>query len=125
MARLGLGGVVPNKIVSGRQHAFLNKAELAEQYLKKAISYNPNDPETWEYYGHAVGMQARHAEAIAAFRKSLELGPGNATVLFALGCAYGAAKDKHNVKEVYRQLQSLSPLEAKEFADPVTGCLKQ
>lgn len=104
--------------------SYRERASTAEGYLKKAVTYSPNDPDAWHYYGMAVGVQDRHTEAIDAFKKSLQLRPNDATVLFALGCAYSAAKDRRNVKGVYDQLKIVSPDEASTFASPVTGCLK-
>ncbi len=104
--------------------SYRERASTAEAYLKKALTYSPNDPDAWHYYGMAVGVQDRHAEAIDAFKKSLQLSPNDAVVLFALGCAYSAVKDRRNVKTVYDQLKTLSPDEANTFASPVTGCLK-
>ncbi len=104
--------------------SYRERASTAEAYLKKAITYSPDDPDAWQYYGHSVGVQDRHADARDAFKRSLQLRPNDPTVLFALGCAYSAMKDRGDAKAVYSQLKALSPEKANEFANPITGCLK-
>lgn len=93
----------------------LEEAKLAEEYLKKALSYEPGDPNTWEYYGEALSLEDRAAEAIVAFKRSLALRPRDAITLFALGAEYCLAGDRKNAKEVYRQLQDISFDSAKDF----------
>ena len=104
--------------------SYRERASTAEGYLKKAITYSPEDPDAWHYYGMAVGVQDRHAEARDAFKKSLQLRPNDPTVLFALGCAYSSMKDRRSLKAIYDQLKTVSPEEANNFASPITGCLK-
>jgi Flp pilus assembly protein TadD len=93
----------------------LEKASAAEGYLKKSLVYSPNDPDVWQYYGDVLGIQDRHVEAIDALKRSLQLRPGDSTVLFGLGGEYCLVGDRHNAKEVYRQLQAISTDSAKNF----------
>src|SRR5712692_7047177 len=93
----------------------LEKASAAEGYLKKALAYSPTDPDAWQYYGDVLGILDRHQEAIDAMRRSLQFRPGDSTVLFGLGGEYCLVGDRRKAKEVYRQLQAISPDSAKNF----------
>jgi len=76
------------KIFPGR-----NRPDLAEQYLRKAVSLNPAE----ERYNLELGMQyylgRKNREAAGAFEAVLKTNPSNGNALFYLGKILKSVKD--------------------------------
>jgi len=60
------------------------------------------------YLGRAYDQQGAHQEAIAEFRKALELSEGNSNELAALGQAYALARQEGEARKILAQLQQRS-----------------
>lgn len=58
------------------------------EYLTKANSMTPNDPEIVRLLGVANGMAGNHAQAISFFKKQTLLEPNNAKAFYNLGSAF-------------------------------------
>ena len=79
------------------------------EYLTKANSMNPNDPEVIRLLGVANGIAGNHAQAISFFTKLTELQPNNAKAFFNLGSAYFHAGDAANADLFHNKARSMNP----------------
>ncbi|MDR2618995.1 MAG: tetratricopeptide repeat protein [Treponema sp.] len=70
-----------------------NRTDLAEQYLKKAISLNPKDPKAYLELGILLYQGKKAKEANAALEAALKLEPDNPKIHFFLGRVCKDAKD--------------------------------
>jgi tetratricopeptide (TPR) repeat protein len=70
-----------------------NRADLAEQYLKKAISLSPKDARLYYELGVLLCESKKVKEAGATLDEALRLDPTNSKVHFYLGKVYKDAKD--------------------------------
>jgi tetratricopeptide (TPR) repeat protein len=70
-----------------------NRADLAEQYLKKAISLSPRDARIYYELGVLLCESKKVKEAGATLDEALRLDPANSKVHFYLGKVYKDAKD--------------------------------
>lgn len=61
--------------------------DAAQQVLKEAERINPSQTNLWASYGYLYGLQNQSDKAMAAFRKEIELHPGNAYSYQALAGA--------------------------------------
>lgn len=69
----------------------LGRIEEAEVKFRSAVDANPESAEAWEKLGGFLLMHdfgERHQEAVAAFKKALELDPWRADSAFGLGICY-------------------------------------
>ena len=90
----------------GEKKGDLNKSL---QYLTKANSMNPSDPEVIRLLGVANGIAGNHAQAISFFKKLTELQPNNAKAFFNLGSAYYHAGDAANADLFHNKARNLNP----------------
>ncbi len=95
----------------GGQYYGEQKHDLAtaQRYLAESWQLNEQDAQTARLLGVANGVQAKHPEAIAWFRKAVELDPKNASFLFDLGTAYYASGDAANGALYRQQAATLDP----------------
>lgn len=63
-------------------------APVAEEYARKAVALDPKLPLAHQLVGELYLYQSRIDEAIAEFRKELEVNPGNAAGYYKLADAY-------------------------------------
>jgi curli biogenesis system outer membrane secretion channel CsgG/tetratricopeptide (TPR) repeat protein len=57
----------------------------AEEYYRFAVARDPNDRAAWQALGDVTAEQGKTGEAIAAYRKALDLGPASVELLRGLG----------------------------------------
>lgn len=62
--------------------------DLADRYLKKAISIHPLYVEAWLLQGNSYYYQNRYDEAVTAYKRSLEIAPGYESSVTNLHLAY-------------------------------------
>src|SRR5579859_4780144 len=60
------------------------KSAEAIDLINGALSLNPQIPAAWINLGHAQSASGRSEEAVASYRRALQLAPGNVMVLNAL-----------------------------------------
>ena len=60
----------------------------ADKWLTKSLQWNPKDSQAWYYLGRTKYNENRFDEAVAAFKKCLELDPGNIKAEDNLGLSY-------------------------------------
>jgi tetratricopeptide (TPR) repeat protein len=60
----------------------------ADKWLTRSLAWNPADAEGWYYLGRAKYNENRFLEAVAAFKKCLELEPRNGRAQDNLGLSY-------------------------------------
>lgn len=76
--------------------------EKAEEVLTKAIQYDRNNYEAYYYRGCAKFNANKHKEAIADFKKAVELKPDYADAYFNLGRTYFLLNDEDHACENYK-----------------------
>ena len=82
--------------------------ELAEKYLKLAVSVRPGDPIDRYNLGIVYLKLNRHEEALAELIKAEELGKDDAEVLENLGEAYSSLKQYDRSIDVYNRLLAVN-----------------
>ena len=60
----------------------------AERYYRQALARVPSEVQSWARLGHTLLMQQRHADAVRACRRALDLGGPRAETLNNLALAY-------------------------------------
>src|SRR5262249_41416307 len=63
----------------------LGQGERALPILRTLVQELPDNERAWLQYGHTLRVTGKPAEAIAAYRKCIELNPGFGEAWFALG----------------------------------------
>ena len=78
----------------------------AEEELRRAIELNPNYPEAHHFYGHYLETIGRMNEAIAEFKRGLEIDPLSLIINNELAWAYYHARryDKEAIAELNKAL---------------------
>lgn len=92
--------------IQGEKH---NNLTGAITLLEEAVTYLPDDFETYHLLGVAYGQKGDTQKAISYFTKEIELAPKNATAYFNLGIAYQHAGDVTNAKVNFDKAKALDP----------------
>lgn len=90
----------------------LGDHKAAIELIGRAIAIKGDVPDYHLNYGEACRAAGRMAEAIAAYRRTIELGGVDAEVCFCLGCALESANRMQEAVEAFRQSLRLHPMEA-------------
>lgn len=77
--------------------------------LDEAVTYLPEDFETYHLLGVAYGQSGQGEKAISYFRKEIELAPNNATAYFNLGIALRQMGDEAGAQASFDKARSLDP----------------
>ncbi|MGI9044111.1 MAG: gamma-glutamyltransferase [Gemmatimonadaceae bacterium] len=89
----------------GDQEQYLAKLNEAAEADAKVLHFGPPGlAPAHELLGNALIDAGRHAAAIAAFRKSLELMPNRSMSLLGLARAQGKSGDQAGARDTYRKL---------------------
>ena len=92
--RAGLG-VGPGQIAAAETAPVgLAQIEAMTERLAKRLKEQPDDAEGWAMLGRSYGVLGRPADAVPAYRRSLELRPKDAQVLADLADALGTANSR-------------------------------
>jgi tetratricopeptide (TPR) repeat protein len=94
----------------------LGDAEAAVDDLEKHVTLSPDDAHGWSLLGDYRGAAGHYADAVAAFRKSIELDAGNAYVHYRLGATSILLDRQQDALSELREAVRLDPAltEAKE-----------
>lgn len=94
----------------GRQLGQSGQVDKAREYIKNAMSMNPNDAEAVMLMGIAEGSSGDNQKAIEYFRKASMIDPKNAQAFFNLGIAYGNLGDQLKADSMMMVAKSLDPV---------------
>jgi len=94
---------VQQQVATGQQES----EKLAA--LEQQAQATPQDPEIWVHLGNAYFDADMPAKAIPAYRKFLDLVPGNADVLTDLGVMYRRNGQPDQALDVFNQAIAVSP----------------
>lgn len=72
---------------------------------EELVTQAPKAPTPWLNYGHALKIVGRLKEAVAAYRKSLELDPANGFAWIGLANLRKVRLDDHDITQLNRALQ--------------------
>ena len=86
-----------------------NNLTGAISLLEEAVTYLPNDYETYHLLGVAYGQKGDTQKAIMFFRKEIELAPKNATAYYNLGVALRQAGDLEGAAQSFETAKSIDP----------------
>jgi tetratricopeptide (TPR) repeat protein len=93
----------------GDVYLTLRQLDLAESYIKKAISYSPEKPDYHYVLGFVYSVQCRWEKAIQEFEKSVSRESGNDEYLRGLGWACFNAGHKLKGLEYLHRASELAP----------------
>jgi tetratricopeptide (TPR) repeat protein len=83
--------------------------EVAQHLAEIAKTALPNAPEVNDTLGWAYFKNGAHAQAIAAFRRTLELDPKNPTAVYHLALAYEQVGDRREARDALTRYLALDP----------------
>ena len=86
-----------------------NIFEAVVAYQEKTIEFNKRFINPWIRLGNVFDKQDRNNEAIDAYRKAIEIDPGNAQNWFELGNAYFNARSYEEAINAYKKAIELNP----------------
>ena len=87
----------------------LNKLELAEHYIQKAIKYNPSKPEYRYILGFIYSRQNQWGKAILELDAAVKVKPDNAEYIRCLGWAISNAGDRIEGIKLLKQAIKIEP----------------
>ncbi len=96
----------------------------AEDSLKEAERMNPNQTDLWATYGYLYQLQKQSDKAMAAFRKEIELHPGNAYSYQSLAAEQqrlGRAEDALQTRRQWATAAPQNPTAVLEFTASLAG----
>ena len=102
----------------------LRKLELAEDYLKKALSYEPLNPKYHYLLGFTYSVTKQWDSAIKEFEVSVKQEPQEAEYLRGLGWAIWSAGNKRQGLKYLKQAISLAPDNVNILADMAAAYLR-
>jgi len=92
--------------------------------MRKLVSMDPNDADSWDRLGKSLFSSGQHAEAIRAFQRALEIKPGVAEVLANLGVTLKTSGEMTEYEKIVQSLALVDPKLARdlmEFSPAKTG----
>jgi len=92
--------------------------------MRKLVSMDPNDANSWDRLGKSLFSSGQHAEAIRAFQRALEIKPGVAEVLANLGVTLKTSGEMTEYEKIVQSLALVDPKLARdlmEFSPGKTG----
>jgi len=87
----------------------LRRLDLAENHIKKAINFRPQNPSYHYLLGFAYSTQKRWRKAIGEFEVAVDKEPGNSEYLRGLGWAIHCAGDKARGLAYLHRATDLAP----------------
>jgi len=92
--------------------------------MRKLVSMDPSDADSWDRLGKSLFSSGQHAEAIRAFQRALEIKPGVAEVLANLGVTLKTSGEMTEYEKIVQSLALVDPKLARdlmEFSPSKTG----
>lgn len=86
-----------------------NNLTGAISLLEEALTYLPDDFQTYHLLGVAYGQKGETQKAISFFQKEIQLAPKNASAYFNLGIAYRQAGNEQLANENFEKARALDP----------------
>jgi serine/threonine-protein kinase len=83
--------------------------QKADEQFRVALDLNPNDGETYHYYGHYLSFMDRDGESIEAFRNALKFDPLSAYHRNCMGIAYLKKEEIGQAESSIKKAQELEP----------------
>lgn len=109
-ARLqGLDNAAAQQVVATAQALGMGRADQAEAQLRPALASYPAHPEVLRLHAGTLSMRGRHADAIAAMQRAVELRPMDALYRNTLGTVLGASGDFDGAIHALRRACELEP----------------
>ena len=90
-------------LAEAEQLAASGQIDAALLVLARAEAAEPNDPRVPFRVGELLASQGRHAEAVAAYRRTVQLDPTHALVFFKLGRSYREIGERHRAVYAFEQ----------------------
>ncbi|MFT5299627.1 MAG: protein O-GlcNAc transferase [Mariniblastus sp.] len=100
---------VPALNNAGRAAHELGMDSLAKQYLHRALEQDTNNPKTHEFLGNVFLSSGETEQAIDSFEKSIQLNPGQPTILIQLGQHFRRTQQFDKSMQCLIQAQQLAP----------------
>ncbi len=115
-----------SKFYLGRAFAFQKKPKISAEYYKKAVeglllytNDNPNNPDGFYLLGNSYFAVGQHAEAIGAYKKTLELTPKFAKARYNLGYIHALNRDKVSARQQFDELQKIDAALAEKLLQEI------
>jgi tetratricopeptide (TPR) repeat protein len=88
------------------------KLDDAEQYIRKALEWNPSDADAWSELGSVFEARKNMAQALGCYEKALALHPGLTYVQVNAAHAAEVAGDNEKAERYYREALKSDPKNA-------------
>ena len=98
-----------------------NKLKEAEEVLREELRIGSADENTHYNLGQTLALGKRHEEAIASYKKALELDPYMRMAHYAISQAYLALDRNDEAEESLKEFRELKKLEDEARVDPTPG----
>jgi cytochrome c-type biogenesis protein CcmH/NrfG len=85
--------------------------------MRKLVSMDPNDADSWDRLGKSLFSSGQHAEAIRAFQRALEIKPGVAEVLANLGVTLKTSGEMTEYEKIVQSLALVDPKLARDLME--------
>jgi cytochrome c-type biogenesis protein CcmH/NrfG len=85
--------------------------------MRKLVSMDPNDADSWGRLGKSLFSSGQHAEAIRAFQRALEIKPGVAEVLANLGVTLKTSGEMTEYEKIVQSLALVDPKLARDLME--------
>jgi len=95
--------------IIGLDYAMLKQYSLADQWLTRALSLQPNDAAGWQWLGDVKIRETFLDSALTCYQKSIEIDPGNADSQNAVGALYESMGRTAEATDAFRKAVSLQP----------------
>jgi predicted Zn-dependent protease len=90
-------------LAQAEQLAAAGEIDAALLVLARAEAAEPDDPRVPFRVGELLADQGRHADAIAAYRRTVRLDPTHALVFYKLGLSYREVGERHHAVYAFEQ----------------------
>ncbi len=90
-------------LAEAEQLAAAGEPDAALLVLARAEAAEPDDPRVPFRVGELLATQGRHSDAIAAYRRTVQLDPTHALVFYKLGLSYRQVGERHHAVYAFEQ----------------------
>ncbi|MGH8117095.1 MAG: tetratricopeptide repeat protein, partial [Rhodanobacteraceae bacterium] len=105
----GLDETAVRQVVATAQALGMGRPDQAEAQLRPALRSHPDHPEVLRLHAGILSLRGRHADAIAAMRRAVELRPVDALYHNTLGTVLGTSGDFDEAIRVLNRACELDP----------------
>jgi Flp pilus assembly protein TadD len=104
-------------MASGAGVAMTVEAKGEIEAMRKLVNLKPDDADSWDRLGKSLYLAGIYDEAVKAFRKALELSPGNKEVLANLGVTLKTMGEMTEYEQVVDELAKVDAQMARDLTD--------